>query len=73
MNLRKQLPMCLIVLIGLKCVIMDRIVHLSDDWSNCVAIVLYSNVVNAPPAAPMALKYYRMVGMHELNPELNKG
>lgn len=52
---------------------LDRIVHLSDDWSNCVAVVLYSNVVNAPPAAPIALKYYRMVGMHELNPQLNKG
>ncbi len=52
---------------------LDRIVHLSDDWSDCVAVVLYSNVVNAPPAAPLALKYFRAVGLHELFPHLNKG
>lgn len=52
---------------------LDRIIHLSDDWSSCVAIVLYSNVVNAPPAAPAALKYFRAFGIHELHTHLNKG
>lgn len=52
---------------------LDRIVHLSDDWSNCVAVVLYSNVVNAPPSAPMALKYFKAVGFHAINTQLNKG
>jgi len=52
---------------------LDKIIHLSDDWSNCVAVVLYSNVVNAPPAAPVALKFFKAVGLHELQPHLNKG
>lgn len=52
---------------------LDRIVHLDDSWENCVAIVLYSNVVNAPPAAPMALKYYKAFGMYEIFPQLRKG
>lgn len=52
---------------------LDKIIHLSGDWSNCVAVVLYSNVVNAPPAAPIALKYYKTIGLHELQPHLNKG
>lgn len=52
---------------------LDRIVHLDDSWENCVAIVLYSNVVNAPPAAPTALKYYKTFGMYEIFPQLRKG
>lgn len=52
---------------------LDRIVHLDDSWENCVAIVLYSNVVNAPPSAPAALKYYKAFGMHEIFPQLRKG
>lgn len=52
---------------------LDKIIHLSDDWNDCTAIVLYSNVVNAPPSAPVALKYFRTFGLHELNAHLNKG
>lgn len=52
---------------------LDRIIHLSNDWSDCVAVVLYSNVVNAPPAAPVALKYFKAHGLYELFPHLNKG
>ena len=52
---------------------LDKIIHLDDDWGHCVAVVLYSNVVNAPPAAPLALKYFKMTGLHEINGQLNKG
>ena len=52
---------------------LDKIVHLDDNWDNCVAIVLYSHVVNAPPAAPLALKYFKLVGLHEINTQMNKG
>lgn len=52
---------------------LDKIVHLSDDWNDCVAVVLYSNVVNAPPSAPAALKYFKTFGLHEIFPHLNKG
>ena len=52
---------------------LDKIFHLSDDCNNCVAVVLYSNVVNAPPSAPMALKYFKAVGLHAINTQLDKG
>lgn len=52
---------------------LDRIVHIDNNWDNCVAVVLYSNVVNAPPAAPLALKYFKLVGLHEINAQLNIG
>lgn len=52
---------------------LDKIISLSDDWEKCVSIVLYSNVLNAPPSAPMALKYFKAVGAYEINKQLNKG
>lgn len=57
----------------IECAQLDKIVFLDDDWNNCVAIVLYSNVVNAPPAAPMLLKYFKIVGLQMINSQLNKG
>lgn len=52
---------------------LDKIVHLDDAWENCVAIVLYSNKANVPPAAPTTLKYYKIVGAHIINAHMNKG
>lgn len=52
---------------------LDRIMHLSDDWQDCAAVVLYSHVANALPCAPMALRFYRANGLYELNAQLNKG
>jgi len=51
---------------------LDKIIHIEDDWSQCVSVVLYSNVVNSRPCAPVALKYYKVHGMYEIDSHLNK-
>lgn len=52
---------------------LDKIIYVSDGFEDCTSVVLYSNVVNAPPAAAMALKYYKLVGMYEINKQISKG
>ena len=52
---------------------LDKILHLDSDWMNCIAVTLYSNVANAEPAAPIALRYYKSTGkLFVINPQLSK-